>query len=147
MKAILRILLAVALSSLSIVLLFVFGSMLFGVTFSENPKIGNTLGQLFLIFSVVFTVVFVIGLPIHFLLRLTGKTRCSYYLASGFVVPSMPVLVLFLTDADPRGASYGILAQQAAIMGVYGAVAAYVFWKISVSYAPPNNPLERADHE
>ena len=146
MKAILRILLAVALSSLSIVLLSVFGSMLFGVTFSENPKIGNTLGQLFLIFSVVFTVVFVIGLPIHFLLRFTGKTRCSYYLASGFVVPSMPFLVLFLTDADPRGASYGILGQ-AAIMGVYGAVAAYVVWKISVSYAQPNKPLERTEHE
>lgn len=74
------------------------------------------------------------GLPLHFTLKHFDLQRGLYYGAAGFSLAA-----LFVVIGQPFGNDgYPLIAFQALQLGIFGTVAALVFWRIAVPNSTRN---------
>ena len=118
-----RLLIAVVASTLVVIPLVLLQAALFG-------DLGNPLLLPYLLGAFWIAAIFVVaaGLPIHFTLKRFNKQKGFYYAIGGFLVAA-----LFVVIGHPFGNDgYPLIAIQALQLGIFGTVAALVFWRIAV---------------
>lgn len=120
----LRLLTAVLVSTFVALPLVLLQAALFGDI--NNPLLVPYLLGAFWI-SAIFVVL--VGLPVHFALRHMNKQMGANYAGAGFFAAAV-----FTIIGKPFGNDgYPLIAIQALQLGIFGAVAALVFWRIAVS--------------
>ena len=125
-----RLLIALLASTLAVIPLVLLQAALFGDL--NNPLLLSYLLGSFWIAAII---VVAAGLPLYFALKYLDKQKGRYYATAGFLAAA-----LFVVLGHPFGDDgYPLIAIQALQLGIFGTVAALVFWRIAV----PNSTRDK----